>query len=229
MGTGQTEGEGLSPFELLGNGIRGLFHRFVGSRVTLSRDVTPHLASQFYLNHSTLLGPTWCQWALPPDPALDRESCPPLRVSGVKGWGSCYGCFKSFGSSTISEDNSLIPHHGSRFGRVNESMSLYVVCEDRSRAWPGSVFLIILSPSEGFWLRRRGAKWVDSVFFPRPQLGWAAATSEGSRYPGEEGGQVSVYSSGTYGPVCGVSGHPSLRVLLLARPLAALLTVHVRE
>ena len=119
LGTGQTKGEGLSPFELLGNGIRGLFHRFVGSWVTLSRDVTPHLASQFYLNHSALLGPTWCQWVLPLDPALDRESCPPLRVSGVKGWGSCYGCFKSFGSSTISEDNSLIPRHGSRFGRVN--------------------------------------------------------------------------------------------------------------
>lgn len=38
---------------------------------------------------------------------------------------------------------------------------------------------------------------MDSVFFPRPQLGWAAATSECSRYPGEEGGEVSVYSSGT--------------------------------
>lgn len=25
------KGEGLLPFELLGNGIRGLFHRFVGS------------------------------------------------------------------------------------------------------------------------------------------------------------------------------------------------------
>lgn len=76
--------------------------------------------------------------------------------------------------------------------------------------------LIILSPSEGFWLRRRGTKWVDSVFFPRPQLGWAAATSECSRYPGEEGGEVSAYSSGTHSPVCGASGHPSLRVLLLS-------------
>ena len=28
--------------------------------------------------------------------------------------------------------------------------------------------------------------------FPRPQLGWAAATSEGSRYPGEEGGQERI-------------------------------------
>lgn len=171
LGTGQTKGEGLSPFELLGNGIRGSFHRFVGSRVTLSRDVTPHLASQFYLYHSALLGPTWCQCALPLDPALDRESCPPLRVSGVRGWGSCYGCFKSFGSSTVSEDNSLIPHHGSRFGRVNESMSLFVVCEDRRRAWPGSVFLIILSLSEGFWLRRRGAKWVDSCLLSKTTIG----------------------------------------------------------
>lgn len=41
LGTGQTKGEGLSPFELLGNGTRGLFHRFVRSRVTLSRDMTP--------------------------------------------------------------------------------------------------------------------------------------------------------------------------------------------
>ena len=88
MGTGQTKGEGLSPFELLGNGTRGLLHRSAGSRATLSRDMTPHLGSQFYLYHSVLLGPAWCQWALPLDPALDRGSRPPLRVSGVKGWDS---------------------------------------------------------------------------------------------------------------------------------------------
>lgn len=69
---------------------------------------------------------------------------------------------------------------------------------------------------------------MDSVFFPRPQLGWAAATSECSRYPGEEGGEVSTYSSGTHGPVCEASGHPSLCVLLLARPLEVLLTAQMR-
>lgn len=38
-----------------------------------------------------------------------------------------------------------------------------MVCEDRRWAWQGSGFLILPLLSEGFWLRRRGAKWVGSV------------------------------------------------------------------
>lgn len=73
----------------------------------------------------------------------------------------------------------------SGFGWVNESMSLCVVCEDWRQAWPGSVFLILPFPSEGFWLRRKGAKWVESVPLQAHSRAGLLTTSEGSRYQGE--------------------------------------------
>lgn len=63
--------------------------------------------------------------------------------------------------------------------------------------------------------------------FPRPQSNWVVTASEGSGYQGEKGGQASIYSSETHGPVCWVSGHPSLRIGWLILP-AALLTAQMK-
>lgn len=105
--------DGLSPSELLGNGIRGLFHSFVGIRVTLSRDVIPesplHLASQFSSSRTTVH--YWCQCGVSGHFLWTQycmEFSPSLRVSRVRGWDSCYRCFH-FLSSTILEGNSLFP------------------------------------------------------------------------------------------------------------------------
>lgn len=57
--------------------------------MTAEGATSPSMLVLLLQGHSALLVPVWGQWAFPLDPALDG-------ISRVKGWGSCYRCFKSF-------------------------------------------------------------------------------------------------------------------------------------
>lgn len=213
--------EVLSPFGLLGRGIRGLFHSSEerGSPSPGKGPLSQHLRSRSRGPRRTAgasVGPTGASFG----PSTGRS--PLLSGSpGLEGGSGYRGreSFRPFPRAAVSvSPQPLRPAHThpvSVAGWAGLMKEHPCVCM-RTGDGPGRER--VSHPSISLWrILAEEERWGLSP--SKATIGWVIPTSERSKYQREEGGQASGCSSGTHGPIWGCLDATTCR---LAHPASSL-------
>lgn len=193
--------EVLSPFGLLGRGIRG-------TRVALSRERPPQPASPF--SESRTAARSGCQRGAPGHFlwTQHRTESSPFRVSWARGWLLLQGSREFppdhfLGQQSLYPPNPCRPHTHTPPVMVAGWAGLMkehpCVC---MRMGDGPGRERVSHPSISLWrILAEEERWGLSP--SKATIGWVIPTSECSKYQREEGGQASGCSSGPHGPIWG--------------------------